>query len=74
MIWVVVMVQKGREGLTSSVLSIWQPFFERVSEHLRETFLEEIIDILTDENPPDEDDNIHLPMFRLEVEAYVAYM
>lgn len=32
-------------------------------------FLTEIINILMNENPPDNNGYIHLPMFRLEVEA-----
>lgn len=65
------MIQKGREGLTNSIRSVWQPFLERIPGNLRETFLSEVVDILMDENPLDSDGYIHLPMFRLEIEAFI---
>ena len=66
------MVQKGRAGLTGSVRNVWQPYLERLPLHLRDLFLTQVIDIVIDERPPDENGDIHIPMFRLEIEAYIS--
>ena len=65
------MVQKGREGLTNSIRSVWQPFLERIPNNLQEAFLCEVVDILMDENPLDASGYIHIPMVRLEIEAFI---
>jgi trans-aconitate 2-methyltransferase len=65
------MVQKGKEGLTSSVRSVWHPFMEKVPLHLQEIFLSQVIEIIIEEHPPDENGDINIPMFRLEIEASI---
>lgn len=62
-------VYKDRKHLTNSIRNVWHPFLERVPADLRDRFLSEVVDILLDEIPLDNNGCIHLPMYRLEVEA-----
>lgn len=64
------MVQNGKEGLLDAMRNVWQPFLERVPDFLEDLFLSEVIDYITEKHPPDTNGLIHLPMFRLEIEAY----
>jgi trans-aconitate 2-methyltransferase len=63
------MVQKGKEGLAGWIRTTWLPYTERLPEKMKNTFIEEIINRYLKEFPADIEDQIHLKMKRLEVEA-----
>jgi len=63
------MVQQGAEGLAGWVRTTWMPYTDRVPEHLRAEFVDEIVGRYTLLFPPDSDGQVHVKMVRLEVEA-----
>lgn len=63
------MVHTGKEGLCAWIRTTWMPYTQRVPENLRDTFINELADRYIAHRPPDSDENIHLDMVRLEVEA-----
>jgi trans-aconitate 2-methyltransferase len=66
------MTQKGREGLASWIRTTWLPYTQRVSEHLRDDFINEMVDRYIRKHPLDSEGLAHVKMFRLEVSAVNA--
>jgi trans-aconitate 2-methyltransferase len=63
------MMQKGREGLAGWIRTTWLPYIQRVPEHLRDTFVDEVVESYLRTHPPDSDGMVHIRMMRLEIEA-----
>jgi trans-aconitate 2-methyltransferase len=63
------MVQPGRSGLASWIESTWLPYIERVPDGLKRDFVDEMVDGYASTHPLDGDEQIHVKMMRLEVEA-----
>jgi trans-aconitate methyltransferase len=60
---------QGREGMRGNIKSVWMTFTDMIPEHLRDQFIEELIDGFDERSPKDELGNYHIDMMRLEVEA-----
>jgi trans-aconitate 2-methyltransferase len=63
------MAQKGIEGLASWIRTMWLPYTQKVPEHLRDNFINEVVNRYIIEYPLDSDGFAHVKMFRLEVFA-----
>ncbi len=63
------MEQNGVEGLKGWLRTTWFPYIDRVPEHLRDAFLNEIVGAYISGFPLDAKGNTHVHMVRLEVEA-----
>ncbi len=63
------MAQPGRSGLASWIESTWLPYIERVPDEFRRDFVDEIVERYASTHPLDDDEQIHVNMVRLEVEA-----
>ncbi len=63
------MKQRGKKGLAGWIRTTWLPYTERIPEHLRDTFIYEIVDAYIQAFPVDSLGYIHVKMMRLEVEA-----
>jgi trans-aconitate 2-methyltransferase len=63
------MVQPGRGGLASWIESTWLPYIERVPEELRGDFVDVMVECYASTHPLDDDEQVHVKMMRLEVEA-----
>jgi trans-aconitate methyltransferase len=64
-------VQKDRDGLTGMLRAAFLPALERVPPHMREHFLEEIVDLLVSRYPPDKDGTLRVPSVGLLYEAFI---
>lgn len=64
-----IMKQKGIEGLAGWIRTTWLPYTERIPEHLKETFISEVVDAYVKAFPLDDAGYVHIRMIRLEVEA-----
>jgi trans-aconitate 2-methyltransferase len=64
------MQHRGRQGLIGWLRTTWFPYTDRLPAHLRDLFLEEVIENYTSLHPLDADGNTHVEMVRLEVEAH----
>ena len=64
------MVQPGRSGLAAWIRTTWLPYTQRVPAHLREQFIDQLIDNYQVSFPVDDSGNFHVHMVRLEVEAH----
>jgi trans-aconitate 2-methyltransferase len=62
----------GREAFHGWLRTTWFPYTDCLPEHLREVFLQEVIDRYLDSHPADANGNVHVKMVRLEVEAVVV--
>lgn len=63
------MTQKGLDGLAGWFRTTWLPYTQRIPEHLREEYVNEVVTAYTDQHPADDDGLVHVQMQRLEVEA-----
>ncbi len=63
------MTHDGEDGLAKWISVTWLPYIERVPEEKPEQFVEEFVERYVEKHPPDEQNLIHVPMMRLEVEA-----
>jgi trans-aconitate 2-methyltransferase len=64
------MVQASRPGLAAWIRTTWLPYTQRVPAHLREQFIDQLIDNYQVSFPLDDEGNFHVHMARLEVEAH----
>ncbi len=62
------MIHRGREGLEGWIRTTWLPYTQRIKEDNRNRFIEQIAENYLKENPADEFGNVHIKMYRLEVE------
>ncbi len=60
---------RGREGLAGHIRTTWLPFTLRIPEEEREEFIYRMVDRYLEECPPDAEGMVHIPSYRLEVEA-----
>jgi trans-aconitate 2-methyltransferase len=60
---------QGREGLAGWIRTTWLPFTERVPVHLRDSFIQEIVERYIAAYPLDETGTARVKMVRLEVQA-----
>lgn len=63
------MVHRGLEGLASWIRTTWMPISSRVPEPKREEFIRGFATAYAESFPADAQDNVHVQMVRLEVEA-----
>lgn len=63
------MTQEGRHGLEGWFRTTWMPYWQRVPGPLQQAFVDEVIEKYVGAHPVDSKGLVHLPMFRLEVEA-----
>jgi trans-aconitate 2-methyltransferase len=63
------MAQQGSDGLAGWVRTTWLPYTQRVSEGMRDEFVNDVVDRYLERCPPDADGTVHVRMVRLEVEA-----
>lgn len=63
---------QGREGLAGWIRTTWLPFTERVPAHLRDSFINEIVERYIAAYPLDETGMARVKMVRLEVQAIKA--
>jgi trans-aconitate 2-methyltransferase len=63
------MVHPNPAGLTGWLRTTWFPYSQQVPEMQRAAFLDELVSSYLMEHPVDEQDQTHVQMIRLEVEA-----
>ena len=63
------MRHNGTGGLKNWIRTTWHPYMERIPEHLRGDFINEIVHSYTAQYPADAEGILHVEMVRLEVEA-----
>ena len=63
------MCQQGREGLAGWLRTTWMPYTQRVSEDLRDRFVNDVLDEYLAAHPAGPAGEVHVSMVRLEVEA-----
>lgn len=59
----------GRDGMRGNIRSVWMTFTDMIPEHLRDQFIEDLIDGFDEKSPQDKFGYYHIDMMRLEVEA-----
>jgi trans-aconitate methyltransferase len=64
------MALEGEKGLFAWIASTWLPYTQRVPEELKEDFINNLVKLFVDNNPPDAKGYVHVRMMRLEIEAY----
>lgn len=63
------MTQQGKAGLAGWIRTTWLPYTERIPEHLREAFIDDVAASYIRAFPLDRQGNVFVKMVRLEVEA-----
>lgn len=63
------MKHEDKSDLAAWIRTTWLPYTDRVPEHQREKFIDELVDSYMLKHPPDSEGRIHVRMVRLEVEA-----
>jgi trans-aconitate methyltransferase len=63
------MKQVGAEGLAGWVRTTWLPFTEKLPNDLKGRFVDELVARYIQKHPLDAENNVHVGMMRLEVEA-----
>ena len=64
------MTLEGEKGLFSWIESTWHPYTQQVPQELKEDFINELVTLFVNSNPPDDKGYLHVRMIRLEIEAY----
>jgi trans-aconitate methyltransferase len=65
------MVLEGKKGLSAwMIASVLHPYTQRIPQSMRENFMNELVNLFVDANPPDDKGYVHVRMIRLEIEAY----
>jgi len=64
-----VMSYDGKDGLAGWIRTTWLPYTQRVPDHKREEFINQIVAAYIQKYPLDDDGKVHVNMVRLEVEA-----
>jgi len=59
----------GPEGFASWLRTTWLPYVQRVPENLRDEFIAAVTDRYVAKHPPDAENNVHVRMVRLEIDA-----
>lgn len=62
----------GAEGFAAWLRTTWIPYVQRVPENIREEFIAAVTRRYVAKHPPDTDNNVHVKMVRLEIEAIKA--
>lgn len=63
------MQHAGPDGLQGWIRTTWLPYTQRIPQARREQFIEAIARRYLEYMPPDENDQVHVAMVRIEVEA-----
>jgi trans-aconitate methyltransferase len=63
------MMQKGRDGFAGWIRTTWLPYIQRVPTHLRDAFIDQLVDSYLRTHPPDVEGMVLVRMIRLEIEA-----
>jgi trans-aconitate 2-methyltransferase len=59
----------GVEGFAAWLRTTWIPYVQRVPENVREEFIAAVTRRYVAKHPPDSENNVHVKMVRLEIEA-----
>jgi trans-aconitate methyltransferase len=59
----------GTDGFAAWLRTTWIPYAQRVPENLREEFIAAVTDRYVAKYPPDANNNVHVKMVRLEIDA-----
>jgi trans-aconitate 2-methyltransferase len=62
-------VYAGTEGFATWLRTTWIPYVQRVPENIREEFIGAVTHRYVAKHPPDAENNVHVCMVRLEIEA-----
>jgi trans-aconitate 2-methyltransferase len=62
----------GAEGFAAWLRTTWIPYVQRVPENLREQFIAAVTRRYVAKHPPDAENNVHVKMVRLEIDAVKA--
>ena len=70
-VWSVVarVVHEGHAGLAGWIRTTWMPYTDRLPEARRAAWIDEVVTRYAERVPPDGDGNLHVPSFRVELEA-----
>jgi trans-aconitate methyltransferase len=60
---------RGAEGFSTWLRTTWIPYVQRVPENLREEFIAAVTQRYVTKHPPDADEEVHVKMVRLEIDA-----
>jgi trans-aconitate methyltransferase len=59
----------GQAGLAGWVRTTWMPYTDRLPPDRRGAWIDEVVAAYTERMPPDEQGRLHVPSFRIELEA-----
>jgi trans-aconitate 2-methyltransferase len=59
----------GAEGFAAWLRTTWIPYVQRIPENVREDFIAAVTRRYVARHPPDADNNVHVKMVRLEIDA-----
>jgi trans-aconitate 2-methyltransferase len=62
-------VHEGHDALAGWIRTTWMPYTDRLPEHRRASWIDEVVTRYAERVPPDADGRLHVPSFRLELEA-----
>jgi trans-aconitate methyltransferase len=62
-------VHDGHAGLAGWVRTTWMPYTDRLPEQRRAEWIDDVVDLYAERMPADADGRLHVPAFRLELEA-----
>jgi trans-aconitate methyltransferase len=62
-------VHEGRAGLAGWIRTTWMPYTDRLPEARRAAWIDEVVTRYAERVPPDAEGRLHVPSFRLELEA-----
>ena len=62
-------VHEGHAGLAGWVRTTWMPYTDRLPEDRRAAWIDEVVSVYAEQMPPDAAGRLHVPSFRIELEA-----
>lgn len=62
----------GPNGFAAWLRTTWIPYVQRIPENLREEFIAAVTARYLTRHPPDAENNVHVKMVRLEIEAAIS--
>jgi trans-aconitate 2-methyltransferase len=65
-------VHEGESGLAGWIRTTWMPYTGRLPEARRAAWIDEVVTRYAEQHPPDAEGRLHVPSFRIELEAVRA--
>ena len=62
-------VHEGHAGLAGWIRTTWMPYTDRLPDDRRAAWIDEVVERYAERMPPDAEGRLHVPSFRVELEA-----